>query len=553
MRRPALSVVRRSRDPRGQILPLTALMMVVLIGVTGLAIDVSSALLTQRFERAVADASSLAGAQDLQRAGSRALPGATEQGNARSHAMQVLVAQLGASSTPSTAVGSPCLTAAGCPLPGTSYTVSIQTPSPSCVDCVDNPDLAVQVAVSNPSFGLTFSRVLGQSQWRVAAASVAAIVHPRQYSVVVLRPPRPRRSGGDVNQEDIFLTGFSVINVRGGDIGTNTNMIYSCDTCATVNLDPGHKVFYYDPPPQGWLSPPPGAHVTTLILDPGYRIPQRDSTPVYNTIADARDATVANPLGDATGGNCASERLKVPIAYTLADGTPIQTMPANKVFCFKPGVYNMSESGSPPGLVNSDKTQAFLLEPGVYFFDKGLNSSSTVIGGYEGGVPGVALVFPEANTPTGQLQGNSSDLLALNFGSAYRNLSGTRATAAAGPQGLVQTSSTPPVLMSIIVVPDPLCYVAPTEPAGCNDNQNKTLNLPGNGNLWVAGVQYAPSDNVTVNGNNSATTGTFGQVVAWTVKYAGGAQLNLETANARENGVLRLDVACSPGASVCNP
>jgi uncharacterized membrane protein len=66
MRMSIASRVSRRRNQRGQILPLTVIMLVVLIGITGLAIDVSSALSTQRFERAVADAASLAGAQDLQ-------------------------------------------------------------------------------------------------------------------------------------------------------------------------------------------------------------------------------------------------------------------------------------------------------------------------------------------------------------------------------------------------------------------------------------------------------------------------------------------------------
>ncbi|HYV29880.1 MAG TPA: pilus assembly protein TadG-related protein, partial [Candidatus Binatia bacterium] len=60
---------------RGQILVLTALMMVILIAITGLAIDISAAYMADRWQRSVADEAALAGAQDLQIPGSRQLPG----------------------------------------------------------------------------------------------------------------------------------------------------------------------------------------------------------------------------------------------------------------------------------------------------------------------------------------------------------------------------------------------------------------------------------------------------------------------------------------------
>ena len=177
----------RMTPPRGQVLVLAALLMVLLIGVTGLAIDISAAYMADRWQRAVADAASLAGGQDLQIPGSKALPGASQYQAARTHAMDILVSELRATSTPSVAVGSPCLTAAGCPLPGTPYEVALRTnPSPSCVDC--DPFRAIQVTIRQPAFGLTFARIFGQDSWVVSTTSVAGIVQSRQYGVVTLRP-----------------------------------------------------------------------------------------------------------------------------------------------------------------------------------------------------------------------------------------------------------------------------------------------------------------------------------------------------------------------------
>ena len=74
----------------GQVLVLAALLMVILIGITGLAIDVSAAYMADRWQRAVADAASLAGGQDLQIPGSKALPGATQYQSARTHALSLI-------------------------------------------------------------------------------------------------------------------------------------------------------------------------------------------------------------------------------------------------------------------------------------------------------------------------------------------------------------------------------------------------------------------------------------------------------------------------------
>jgi Flp pilus assembly protein TadG len=531
---------RSDRDrSRGQVVVLTALMMVVLVGMMGLAIDVSSAFYEQRVERSVADASSLAGAQDLQQQGSRILPTPAEQANARSHAMDVLVAMFHATSKPATGTAplSPCITVTGCALPGTPYTVAIRTPSPSCVDCASAPELAVQVTIGRP-FGLTFARVLGQSQWSVTASSVAAILHPRRYGMVTLRPPKPRTSNPsvDTNEKDLTLNGGSGVTVLDGDIGSNTTA-YAANNGAIV-LDPGFKIFHYDAY-ELWTPPPPGVQISTLINDPNYAIPQRilgfGGTPSYPTPADGLD----------TAG-CAAQQALVPPAYKIRDGTPIYTLPATKVLCYKPGIY---EGGNNNALTNSDHGTAVLLEPGVYYFDGGLSNTSTIIGGYQGGQPGVALVFQECNNQC-QMTANSSDLLALNFGDGPPFGTGSRATAADGPQGLVQTSGPEPTLMTLMVVRDNNCRVVQPYPNSCNDAGNNTLKLPGGGAMFVAGVQYAPSDNVKVAGN-AAGTGTVGEIIAWTIEYDSGF-LNQESAASNDTGVLRLDRACSPG-EICNP
>jgi Flp pilus assembly protein TadG len=115
---------------RGQIIVILAVMMVVLLGLTALAIDVSAAYVAERWQRSVADEAALAGAQSLQKPGTRLLPGEPERVEARANALRVLQAQLGG-----TRGTGDCYSSAGCELTGTPYKISVRTPSPSCVDC----------------------------------------------------------------------------------------------------------------------------------------------------------------------------------------------------------------------------------------------------------------------------------------------------------------------------------------------------------------------------------------------------------------------------------
>ena len=550
---------KRQARERGQVLVLAALLMVLLIGITGLAIDISAAYMADRWQRAVADAAALAGGQDLQIPGSKALPGAAQYQNARTHAMDILVSELGATSTPSVTAGSPCLTPAGCSLPGTPYEVALRTnPSPSCVDC--DPFRAIQVTIRQPAFGLTFARIFGQNSWIVSTTSVAGIVQSRQYGLVALRPPRPRANGSDQNEQDIKVTGGSRVQIDNADIGTNTNLVISGVNSAVLLQNPAppgpytYFVWHYDTY-QAWGAPPPGSQITSPIEDPAYPIPKRTdvaagcpttaTTICTYTLANLTDAMLGGAPGSAA---CQTEMAKVPAQYKVL-GTSIKNMAPAKVTCYKPGIYTRE-------LKNSKNNEAVLLTPGVYFLDNGLDVSSVLVGGYVGNSAGVAIVLPNCpgnNCPA--FTGNNSALVALNFGSAFQNSGGQRATAAAWHGGFVVTGGVPSTLMSLLVEPDQNCLVAPfptLEPSNSCSTRQPQLKLPGGGALAVAGVQYAPTDNTQVTGN-SPQTGVLGQIISWTIVFSGSSTLSLEAVIGETSGILRLDPACSPTVNVCNP
>ena len=524
---------RVSDSSEGQVLVIVALGFIVLLGFAGLVIDIGMADSTQRYERSVVDAASLAGAQQLQLAGSRQV-GAAQYADARTVAMQNLVNEVArGASTPVCATGGSAPYAVDvvrCPIPNTPYRVSIRAPSPECISNGCDISRSVLVSVTRVNLPTTFARLFGQSGWDVSQASVAGLHNIGKYAVITLRPPKPQKNGSDANFDDINIKGTNtLLQVITGDIGTNTNL--NLTGGGAVSLDIGFDVHHFDTY-LAWTPPPTEEVLPSTIPDPNYVYPTRTGAPTHSAanLSDAQD----------TPATCALQQLKVPLQYTVG-GTPIQTMPASKVTCYKPGVYTQQ-------LSNAHNDEAVLLEPGVYFFDGGVKLGvGAFVGGYEAGKPGVALVFNECSSGC-LFNGNNSPLIALNGGSKFNNANGQEATAAVGFDGqLVQTNAgfnPNEIPMTLLVQKDPNCVVADQEPGACNDNANNTLNIAGGGALYLAGVQYAPTDNITINGG-AAGTGYVGQIVGWTVTYTGGSTIKQTFPANLGAGVLRLDEACS--------
>lgn len=534
----------------GQILVLAALLMVFFIAMAGLAIDVSAAYLTERWERSVADASALAGAQSLQKPGTRLLPGSVEQTAGRAAAMHVLTSELQASSTPSS---SSCFTSSGCAIPGTQYWASVQTPSPSCIDC--QPARSMQVSIWRPNFGVAFARVVAPINWTVRSTSVAGMVVAPQYGIVTLRPSEYRPNDSDANYDDLVVTGGSKVVVGNADIATNSNA--ACSGAASgseimLDLGDGFDIHhfgagpYWLAPPGDCLNPPPGFQITSLVQDPVYPIPVRGGgTPVYT----ARDLSDAK----ADTATCAIEQAKIPATYRdLKTGLQVNQATSVEAICYKPGVYQEKLTIADPA---SGKPKAAVLLPGVYFFDAGVEVTSTLIGGYVANQPGVALVFLEAKNSSGVpgqfVTKTSKSLVALNFGTAYCPAGGCTGGAWAEPAqdpvsgNPVQTPPPNPSLLTVMVVPDSTCQVVSPPPTACRTNENQTLKLTGGGNVFLAGVQYAPSDNAVLTGS-SGQKSDVGAFWAWTLQFNGGTNFNLSSNKPQSAGVLRLDPACSP-------
>jgi len=539
--------------------------MIGLLAIAALAIDLSSVYSTQQTEKAAADAAALAGAQDLQVAGSRALG---DPETARKHALEDLAGRFGVD----VPACSPKADITDCPLAGTAFHVAISTPSKT--PTTSDPR-SIQVTVSNPDFQLSFARLFGQNGWNVAKASVAVVDYPAKYAIITLRGTRPK-GPNDVNADDIQVNGGTQVHVYGGDVGTNTSVVMAgCGSGSGsgtgVFLDPHYGIDHFDPPSGvttgSWCTPvPKDEQIPAPIPDPKYTVPVAPSEPsiTFANSAAAQDTATCSAAIDTAilngykPANWPTLAAKLPGGLTISNTT-----------CYKPGIYNFT-------LSNLSDTHASLFEPGVYWFQSGMSMHGVLIAGYEAGAPGVAFVFTEGSLCSGPASKcavalNNASLVAVNEGTCDAKAANGCATTARPARDwnsvskdfsgaavevlLKKTGGTfVAVPESLIVTKDPECTVADVEPSLCYSHKsaNTVLSLPGGGNLFVAGIQYAPTDNVSVVGS-SGGSGRTGQIVAWTLFYSGDSRINQVYPGGEGNGVLRLDTVCSGGDTPCNP
>ena len=516
-----------TRSESGQVLPITALFMGVLLLFSALAVDVTGVLSAERFYTTTADAAALAGAQDLQKGKTREVT-PDERTRAREHAMHVLVKELGASGTPVTGNCNPANDVVDCSLPSTPYLVSIRTPSPECVDC-DN-DRAVKVTVRHPDFDLSFARLVGQSNWNVESSAVAGIQYTGKYALLALKPQTNYDTG-------IVLNGSgTVVQVDSGDIGTNTHLV---ESSGNVVLDPDYKLRHYnDTMKNGKLGYSPanmGEDLDVLIDDPNYGGPAWPVKSVNPTLYYA----------DREAGEVDCGSLTLPTTVNdLVDA-------GETVVCLNPGVYEQGNGQDKTFKVGSGE-HAYLT-PGAYLFEGGITNRGHLYGGLTASAPGVVLSTPQDK----EMDLESSETLLLNVGDG---------TAPAAPAqdylgNEVKTPDDPALdgdqslVITFHVPKDLACFesdgVTPRDDKSCGAEKNAAVKLAGTSEMGIYGVIYSPTRRVSIRGN-SGVTAIDGQIIGWTLEWSGGSTLKLNYPEFEQIGILRLDAACTAAFTPCS-
>ena len=508
----------RDHDELGQVLPIAALFMTVLLLIGALAIDVSSVLASERFYTTTADAAALAGAQDLQKNKTRAVT-PPERTRARTHSMAILVDELGASATPSGGACAATSDIADCALPGTPYLVSIQTPAPYCDQC--DADYAVKVTIRHLGFELTFARLVGQDTWDVEAAAVAGLQFAGKYALIALKPQSNYDPG-------IVLNGSNTtLDVQTGDIGTNTHLV---ESSGDVILDSGFYVRHYnDTMKNGKLGFTPasmGKDLGTLIKDPGYQEPvwpDKGTNPelFYDGQNDANASTPCDEVAS----------LPSVVQDHIDDG--------DDVTCFKPGVYEPGKGNLKQFTVGSSEV-AYLL-PGAYLFEGGMDVNGYIYGGLVPTERGVVLSIPNDQ----EIDMESAEAIVLNTGTTQP------AVDFDSPENEVDTvpGADPGLIITFYVPRDEACFSGDRTPLECSA-KNATVKLAGTSAMNISGVIYAPSETIAIRGNSSSNS-IDGQIVGWTLEWSGGSTLNLNYPDFEQVGTLRLDAACT-GVERCS-
>ena len=530
------------RRSEGQTLVFFALILTVLIGFSALVVDVGFKYAAERRYQAVADAASLAGAQDLQ----ARVPNSTAQIRARQDALKAVVDELGAvdGTCPGAGGAASNVDIVDCALEGGQFLVSIRTPSPTCVDC--DPDRSVQVTVREPAHPTTFARLFGQTTWNLARTSVAGPVLEKSYALVTLRPPNFRgQSSVDANVDDLSLKGTNTeVNVLSGDVGVNTYVV--TNAASLVVLDPGYFIWHFDAGPVGTVDSwnnfsgnPPGKKLSSLIPEPaGY-----DYRPEYATVT----AT------SAIDPQCATATAGITFPVKLGDVVP--SAAAGTLVCYTPGVW----PGNKP-LKVSLGTAAYL-EPGVHIFPNGLDVNDYLYGGLDGNGSskdghGVTLVF-------------GADFTAGNAKGIFLNTPSPVAPVTIGGVSIASPDRLPITIAVPTTASTDLCFASqtqprPVSPTACNAASNPTtshIKMDGstggsNGGplIQIGGVIWAPTDNVAIGSNWTQQQAYVSRIVAWSVTYNGGATLNQVGVPNERLGPIRIDTACSPGAwqATCN-
>ena len=540
-------MTHRPADPKGQVLALFALFLVVLIGATAVTVDYGTWLKVRRDYQNFADAAALAGGGFLSRPITNA-----KRDLARRAAWDSLNGQLGLGlnngqlnnlQVSNTLAASP-ETIGGYRLWVSTPPIGATTKYPGAFAGSDDRYLFVWVERDNPSF---FNHVFGLGDKTVQAWATAG-VFASQFAVITLRQ---QGQGPGSAPSDIDLDGNgTILQVTNGDVGGNWGM--KLNAGSNLWLTGGGDTYLIDYVSCGnscWSANqvtdgPPSFNfkvvqqLPTLVDDPNYPLPS------VLALVPPTGGTVAVPQAQGTEISPPNQVGNI----TISTGS---ILPAPGVGCatgspkIGPGWYHdINVSGcvildpihnySDPldangdgnvGMTNVPSTQ----QAGIFYITGTLNvnNNSLVVG------DGVSLFVRETSNQPG-IQVNGNGVVDLNTGASDGTLGFPPNMKKAAYQtdgsysytynnGLsiweyTANNATSEVVGIVVYVITPAQTGNTTSDASTN-----LVKVAAGAALSWQGVLYSPRDNIVLSGQ--PLHDAIGQFVSWTVKVAGGSTI----------------------------
>lgn len=497
---------RLPRQERGQILIITAVGMVVLLGVAALVVDLGMSWMLRRQEQNAADPGAIAAARWLKDPAT----GLASLNPGEMYADACVYAQMNGffESDP------------GCAAAAAVGDLQVKSP-PISGDYSGRPGY-VQVILrsTHPSF---FARIFGQSEATVTTAAVAANTagNSNSSSLVALQPECAGGSAADVDgggEVHIFpvnpsdLGGYVHVNSPCGgstdDICENgagsaalsisgilrTPFAYVTGTCT-----------YNGSGPNGLQCDPPTA---TSCLD-------EDAVPLGDPLAGLPEPHLDNfPGGICPDMSVSTEASTSPCELSDKDCPPDSADPSLSVCTLQPGVYY--------GGWDIKKKVQLKLEPGMYILAGGgikLTGTEAALEAVSNpsGVDARIMIFstdgPRCPAVGAQCQGD----ITFTASQAFRAKALNSATC-----GLVSPQACP--WRGILLWHD-----------GSASNADGTIKLGGQASTILAGTIYAPKADVQISGGTS-TTGCSGgltagclaiQIISYTWSITGGGLVEM--------------------------
>ena len=325
-----------------------------------------------------------------------------------------------------------------------------------------------------------------------------ARVQPFVLPIFALRPPSsPAITGRALPGRS---TGGTHVIVSKGDVGTNANMTYCGSGKPTLHwtADTRWTTSIRSTARSGGPRPDPKAtKIGNVVPDPAYPVPQKGLTPPVGAV----DTTGCAAIAAASVRE--SARLRA-IPFRLRPEPPDMT----KITCYQTGRIQRRDVTVNNGTLAHPGARALLLR---WRIERPRQRDRWIHAGEPRGRPRLPRIPGSTEFKTDRRRIRCpTDRCPQCWYKVWQSRIGVEATAAldySGASDRQTNGTTPQTLMTLIVPPDQSVSgrvsVSHRRARTSAENKNKSIDLSGGTGLYLAGVQYAPTDNITIAGNSS--------------------------------------------------